>query len=664
MRLLLLLLITLSFSFAQAQQAKFQKRYWTDSAACFGRSALQTGNGDYVFAGVASIGNVQGVYIIRTDSSGIPVWKKLFRIALSYFYTDIYTLSMEQTLDGGFIVAGTYDYWVGSGNGAPVQDIFVIKLDGSGSPVWLRHIQTNVSVPIHYAYSIHQTSDGGYIIGGTGLYKLDSLGNIQWTNSDYYLKLDETKQLPDGSYVSVTSRYSPSGAGSSDYALIKWGTTGNMTWSKLIGTSGMDIATDFEVTADGGYIITGYTSAASQPADTNILVVRTDSTGNVIWSKVYGGAAFDIANSIEKGTNTYIIGGSTKSFGPPGRNGYLLNIDTAGLLIWSNSYGGNSEEAFIDASPTSDNGVIAIGNFYSSDFKIYVVKTDSSGSSGCLDSGSLTVVTGASVFSNTVTLSPAPNNSINSWVHSLNIKTTGGLAESICPFCTSTTLATISASGATVFCQGGSVTLTASPAVSYAWSSVASTQSITVNAAGSYSVTLTDSNGCTATSPPTVVTVNVPIVPLITSTGQVLTSTAGVAYQWFLNGTNIPGAISQTFTPTQNGNYTVTVTDANGCTATSLPYSFTLGVNDIGGTHIILQPNPATQYVVVDYATNNNNLVLSVFDSYGRLAYSSPLTGMKGQHSWDVKNKPAGMYYYLVSENGKAIATGNLMILK
>src|SRR5204863_365961 len=105
----------------------------------------------------------------------------------------------------------------------------------------------------------------------------------------------------------------------------------------------------------------------------------------------------------------------------------------------------------------------------------------------------------------------------------------------------SPTAPAISASGPTTFCAGGSVTLTASPGSSYAWSNGATTQSITVNSGGNYHVAVTDANGCSATSADTVVTVNTAAPATITASGPTtfcagsavtLTASSGASYAW------------------------------------------------------------------------------------------------------------------------------------
>jgi gliding motility-associated-like protein len=129
----------------------------------------------------------------------------------------------------------------------------------------------------------------------------------------------------------------------------------------------------------------------------------------------------------------------------------------------------------------------------------------------------------------------------------------------------------VTASGPITFCQGGSVTLTATGGTSYAWSSGQITPSITVNASGNYTVTVTNANGCFATSAPVVVNVLALPTAAIASTGSniclgsttTLTASGGVSYAWS-NGANTPST-----TVNNSNTYTVTVTGVNGCTNTA-----------------------------------------------------------------------------------------------
>ncbi len=142
----------------------------------------------------------------------------------------------------------------------------------------------------------------------------------------------------------------------------------------------------------------------------------------------------------------------------------------------------------------------------------------------------------------------------------------------------STPSATITPSGPTTFCAGGSVTLTANAGASYLWSNGATTQSIVVNATGSFTVTVTDGAGCSATSAATGVVALAPTVPTITPGGPTtfcdggnvtLTASAGASYLWS------NGATTQSIVVTTSGSYSVTVNDGS-CNSTSSPVTVTV----------------------------------------------------------------------------------------
>lgn len=157
-----------------------------------------------------------------------------------------------------------------------------------------------------------------------------------------------------------------------------------------------------------------------------------------------------------------------------------------------------------------------------------------------------------------------------------------GTSSSIAVTANPNPVPTITANGPIEFCEGGSVTLTSSTADSYTWSPNGEiTQSITVSASGSYSVSVVDQNGCSGQSASSIeVVVFEPDTVIITANGATefceggeltLTASAGSNYVWSPNGQN-----TQSITVTATGSYTVTVTDANGCDAVSASVDVTV----------------------------------------------------------------------------------------
>jgi hypothetical protein len=195
-----------------------------------------------------------------------------------------------------------------------------------------------------------------------------------------------------------------------------------------------------------------------------------------------------------------------------------------------------------------------------------VTLTASAGSSYLWSNGATTSSINVTSFGNySVTVTNAAGCSRTSPATTVNVK--------------ALPVATITPSGPTTFCAGGSVTLTASTGSSYLWSNGATTSSINVTSSGSYSVTVTSSNGCSATSAATAVTVNALPVATITPSGPTtfcaggsvtLTASAGSSYLWS------NGATTSSIDVSSSGNYSVTVTSAAGCSKTSAPTAVTV----------------------------------------------------------------------------------------
>ena len=207
-------------------------------------------------------------------------------------------------------------------------------------------------------------------------------------------------------------------------------------------------------------------------------------------------------------------------------------------------------------------------------------------------------------------------------------------------------VATITPSGATTFCQGGSVTLTASAGTSYLWSNGLQTQAITVNTAGNYSVQVFNAAGCVTTSSVVAVVVNALPTATITANGPTtfcqggsvtLTATSGSSYLWS------NGATTQTITASTTGCYSVTVTNANGCSTTSactqvtvnaLPVATISSLNGNSfcqGGSVTLVSTPGSTYVWSNNLTTQSInvtasaiLTVTVTNANGCFAISAP----------------------------------------
>jgi len=150
------------------------------------------------------------------------------------------------------------------------------------------------------------------------------------------------------------------------------------TFIKSYGGSSMETGFWAIQTNDGGYIVSGNTESYGAGA-TDILVIKTDSLGEVEWEHTYGGTGADNGAAIPRIEGGYAIGGYTLSYGAVGYDGLLCLTDNLGNEEGLNTYGGAGDELFSDGCQTSDSGYILCGRKSSQNGDVWVVKTDSLG---------------------------------------------------------------------------------------------------------------------------------------------------------------------------------------------------------------------------------------------------------------------------------------------
>ena len=226
-------------------------------------------------------------------------------------------------------------------------------------------------------------------------------------------------------------------------------------------------------------------------------------------------------------------------------------------------------------------------------------------------------------------------------------------------------LSSLSISGIGNICNGSSTILTASGALYYLWSTGATTSTINISTANSYSVIGTDGNNCSNTS---AMTVNVNLLPNVTTNlnGVVITATqTGAVYQWLdCNNSNLPiaGATNKSYTVTANGNYAVAVT-MNSCSDTSA----CVNVNSVGILQPVLSeveggvrfyPNPTNGIVnLACFLDKQSDIFIKIMSVNGQIIYSHNSKSVVGEykHSIDMTGYAKGMYYIQIITAGETV---------
>jgi len=334
-----------------------------DEASC----ARQTNDGGYIVAAscYSQDGDVKGnhggwdYWVIKLTAAGNIKWQKCLGGTHNEF-----AQSIRQTADGGYIVAGYSNSNDGDitnhHGGQRANDYWVVKLDSAGSMQWQKSLGGGSN---DYAYSVVQTVDGGYVVAGSSqsnngdvtgnhgngdcwLVKLSATGRIQWkkclggSSSEDARSIEQTR---DGGFIIGGTSSSQNGdvsgnhGGSPDYWVVKLDTTGTIQWQKCLGGTYEEYGQSIAQTEEGGYIVAG--SSTSNDGDvsghhgivgsyyTDYWVVKLDKLGGIKWQHSLGGTELDYAQSIQqtKDRNYIVAGYSGSDDGDV--SGYLGQLD-------------------------------------------------------------------------------------------------------------------------------------------------------------------------------------------------------------------------------------------------------------------------------------------------------------------------------------------------
>lgn len=264
--------------------------------------------------------------------------------------------SLIKTSDGGYLLGGdfygsnaanrdrTQNGW-DTGNNL-YEDYWVVKLDAAGNKVWDRVLGSSLTDIGGY---VCQTTDGGYIVGGT------SNGAV---NGD--------KTTPN------------KGNGNNDYWIVKLDASGNKLWDQTFGSTSHDNLKSIMATSDGGCILGGVSSGTASgdksvgtKGSADYWVVKVSSSGTKQWDKTYGGSLSDqLIKVIQTSDGGYLFGGYTLSFATGdktessrGSNDYwVVKADANGDKQWDKRFGGDADDFLTSLTETTDGGFVLIGN--------------------------------------------------------------------------------------------------------------------------------------------------------------------------------------------------------------------------------------------------------------------------------------------------------------
>ncbi len=586
-----------------------------------GTADFDPGPGTYNLTGAGN----EDIFIAKLDPSGNLIWARRIGGTSADIAYDIVVNSIGNvTTTGRFRSTVDFDPGPGIYNlSAGYIDIFISTLDANGNFLWAKQIVGEL---------------GGSGNRGNAI-AIDAFGNIYTTG--YFSNTCDFDPGPETYNLATLNN-------TTDIFVSKLDPSGNFLWAKQMGgsLSGSDRGNSLAIDVNGNVYMTGYFNGTTDfnpsPFGTynlsggqgDVFVSKLDANGDFLWAKQMGGLSSDEGNSIVLDTDENVfVTGSFRGIADfdPGNEVYNLNsageedifvarLDASGNFAWAVRMGGTLPDEShaiavdsrgsiytagyffsIEADFDPGNGTYYLSPFYTSIFSVYAdafveklcqldaptITTD--GGPILCQGGSVTLMASlaeAYLWSNgattqSITVSTSGNYSVtvfNSAGCSAASAVTTIIVNPVPP------VPDVTSDGHTTFCEGDSVTLTASLASSYQWNNGATTRSITVTSSGDYRVTVANAAGCTAVSE--AITVDVqpaptasvvpgdPVIRICENSSVVLTAGPATSYLWS------NGATTQSITVSFTGIYSVTVANAAGCTAAS------------PATSVIVEPAP------------------------------------------------------------------------
>lgn len=376
--------IIFSFFFyasAGAPDTAWTRIYGTAGHDC-GYAVLQTGDNGFIIAGetTPSGSDFSDVYLIRTDETGDTLWTGRYGGDSADVGKDI-----QPTSTGGFIIVGST-----RSSGAGYMDMFLVNIDSSGDTLWTK---TYGGPDDDEGSAVLQTGDGGFIIIGTTssfgagsqdlyLVRTNAGGDTLWTRTYGGDSFDEGKsirQTSDGGFI-IGGSSSSLGSYNVDAYLVRINASGDTLW-----TTGYNVFSVNEYgfsasqTSDSGFVITGHGSFSGLYRS---FLVHTDADGDsTLWTQMFGGFSGSpcrLFTTQQTNDGGYFIAGILDTFtiAPPLPNMYMIRTDADGATLWTANFGTDEPDYCYAALQTGDGGYILAGYTEANDAEgdVYLVR--------------------------------------------------------------------------------------------------------------------------------------------------------------------------------------------------------------------------------------------------------------------------------------------------
>lgn len=308
------------------------------------------------------------IAILTTDISILNAQSITWQKVLNYTDNSI-LYKVHQTRDNGYIA-------IGDNRIVGFRKLFLVKFNKFGDTLWNKYFDLSIN-SVYGGLWIEEAIDRGFILTGYGaglnsdayLIKTDSSGNIEWLKTFGGSSIDQgkcVKQLSDRGFILLirTASYNST----NDIMLIRTDSTGNEIWRKVYGSNTYhEFGMEIQVTGNSGFIIAGWKQLTGQPS--YLYLIRTDSNGDSLWTKTYNSFFASAAYSIDLSNNNgFIVGGIADSTNSNYPLSYVVKVDSVGTIEWQKRYSSAHKEYCFSIRRLPKNRYVFCGKSDSSNF--------------------------------------------------------------------------------------------------------------------------------------------------------------------------------------------------------------------------------------------------------------------------------------------------------
>jgi PKD repeat protein len=336
-------------------------RAYSNGMTRTGADVVQLADGGFLVAGRFGIGGGNSLSeLLRTDAQGDTLWSRTYGMPGENLQ---FTSAMAMD-DGGFAAAGAYNPTPPGGASARIR---LLRTDASGNVLWTSDSPAGVRV-----LSAARTADGGFLLAGRMglsttddlyLLRLDAAGDSLWSRvhvASIPSAISRVLPVSDGGFA---IGFADGTGGDLQGRIVRTNATGDTLWTRAFGGPQSDLIKDLSENGDGTFLACGWYGVQVGDNGSDVWLLKLTATGDTVWTRRFDTGLDDGAMALvpAPGGGAWVAAFTGAYSGPTSYDVWSLRLDAAGDTLFTRRAGGGGDDEPVLAAPTSDGGMVCAG---------------------------------------------------------------------------------------------------------------------------------------------------------------------------------------------------------------------------------------------------------------------------------------------------------------